>query len=44
MLFFDLPGMIERTWSKGGLETIKKFFSVILIAIAVKIFKENFLV
>ena len=37
-------GMIERTLGKGGLETIKKFFGVILIAIAVKIFKENFLV
>lgn len=34
-------GLIERTMSKGGLETVKKFFGVILIAIAVKIFKEN---
>lgn len=37
-------GLIERTLGKGGLETIKKFFGVILIAIAVKIFKENFMV
>ena len=36
--------IIERTLGNGGLETIKKFFGVILIAIAVKIFKENFMV
>lgn len=33
---------IEKKLGKGGLEALKKFFGVICIAIAVKIFKENF--
>jgi multiple antibiotic resistance protein len=35
---------IERILGKGGLLVIRKFFGVILIAIAVKIFKNNLLV
>lgn len=34
-------GFIERILGKGGLLVIRKFFGVILIAIAVKIFKNN---
>lgn len=34
-------GWIERKLGPGGLEVIKKFFGVILIAIAVKIFRSN---
>jgi multiple antibiotic resistance protein len=33
--------LIERILGKGGLLVIRKFFGVILIAIAVKIFKTN---
>lgn len=33
--------VIERALGKGGLMVIRKFFGVILIAIAVKIFKTN---
>jgi len=40
-LVLKSTGVIERTMGKGGLETVKKFFGVILLAIAVKIFKEN---
>ncbi len=32
---------IERKVGKGGLETMKKFFGVVLLAIAVKIFRDN---
>lgn len=35
---------IERALGKGGLLVIRKFFGVILIAIAVKIFKNNLFV
>jgi multiple antibiotic resistance protein len=34
-------GWIERKMSKAGLLTVRKFFGVILLAIAVKIFKGN---
>jgi multiple antibiotic resistance protein len=34
-------GKIEKILGKGGLLVIRKFFGVILIAIAVKIFKNN---
>jgi multiple antibiotic resistance protein len=37
-------GRIERLLGKGGLLIIRKFFGVILIAIAVKIFKNNLFV
>lgn len=36
-----LTGRIEKILGKGGLLVIRKFFGVILIAIAVKIFKSN---
>ena len=34
-------GLIEKILGKGGLLVVRKFFGVILIAIAVKIFKNN---
>jgi multiple antibiotic resistance protein len=34
---------LERILGKAGLGLIRKFFGVILISIAVKIFKSNFL-
>jgi multiple antibiotic resistance protein len=37
-------GKIEKILGKGGLLIIRKFFGVILIAIAVKIFKNNLFV
>ncbi|MFM6982817.1 MAG: MarC family protein [Chitinophagaceae bacterium] len=39
-----LTGKIEKILGKGGLLVIRKFFGVILIAIAVKIFKSNLFV
>lgn len=39
-----LTGRIEKILGKGGLLVIRKFFGVILIAIAVKIFKSNLFV
>jgi multiple antibiotic resistance protein len=33
---------IEKTLGKGGLMVLRKFFGVILLAIAMKIFKNNF--
>jgi multiple antibiotic resistance protein len=36
-----LTGRIEKILGKGGLLVVRKFFGVILIAIAVKIFKSN---
>jgi multiple antibiotic resistance protein len=36
--------LIERILGKGGLLVIRKFFGVILIAIAVKIFKTNLVI
>ncbi len=40
-LVLKSTGHIERLLGKGGLLVIRKFFGVILIAIAVKIFKNN---
>jgi multiple antibiotic resistance protein len=34
-------GFIERKIGKAGMITIRKFFGVILLAIAVKLFKGN---
>jgi multiple antibiotic resistance protein len=39
-----LTGKIEKILGKGGLLVVRKFFGVILIAIAVKIFKSNLFV
>jgi multiple antibiotic resistance protein len=36
--------LIERILGKGGLMVVRKFFGVILIAIAVKIFKTNLVI
>lgn len=40
-LVLKMTGRIEKILGKGGLLVIRKFFGVILIAIAVKIFKSN---
>lgn len=40
-LVLKSTGRIEKALGKGGLMVIRKFFGVILIAIAVKIFKNN---
>lgn len=40
-LVLKSTGFIERKLGKGGLLIIRKFFGLILIAIAVKIFKAN---
>lgn len=43
-IVLKLTNRIERILGKGGLMVIRKFFGVILIAIAVKIFKSNLFV
>lgn len=36
-----MVGRIERLLGKGGIYMIRKFFGVILIAIAVRLFTQN---
>ncbi|MEN9523892.1 MAG: hypothetical protein RL065_2269, partial [Bacteroidota bacterium] len=45
IVFFVLKSVdwIEKKLGKAGILVLKKFFGVILIAIAIKIFESNFM-